>query len=392
EVGGCSDTATFAVTVNSLPTVIVTGDNTICNGETTTLTASGGTSYSWNTGSALDSIVVSPTTDSSYVVTVTDANGCVNIANATVTVNALPNPAISGTSLICNGNSTTLTASGGTSYVWNNGATSPSINVNPIADSTYLVTATDANGCSDTVSTLVQVISNPNANITSSNGTNFVCNGSSVTLTASGGGTYTWNDASTLDSLVVSPIVNTNYSVIAEVGGCSDTATFAVTVNNLPTAIVTGDNTICVGETTTLTASGGTSYSWNTGSSLDSIVVSPNVDSSYVVTVTDANGCVNTANATVTVNALPIPTITGTTAICNGSSTTLTANGGVSYVWSNGSTSPSINISPTADSTYLVTATDGNGCSDTVSTLVQVISNPTANITSSNGTNVMEVR
>ena len=387
EVGGCSDTATFAVTVNNLPTAIVTGDNTICVGETTTLTASGGISYSWTTGSTLDSIIVSPTADSSYVVTVTDANGCVNTANSTVTVNDLPNPAISGTSLICNGNSTTLTASGGTSYVWNNGSTSPSINVSPIADSTYLVTATDANGCSDTVSTLVQVISNPTANITSSNGTNFVCNGSTVTLTATGGGTYTWNDASTLDSLVVSPIVNTTYSVIVEVGGCSDTATFAVTVNSLPTVVVTGDNTICNGESTTLTASGGTSYTWNTGSTLDSIVVSPTADSSYVVTVTDANGCVNTANSTVTVNALPNPTISGTTAICDGTFTTLTASGGTSYVWNNGSTSPSINVSPIADSTYLVTATDANGCSDTVSTLVQVISNPTANIISSNGTN-----
>src|SRR5690606_6494320 len=133
----------------------------------------------------------------------------------------------------------------GVSYVWNNGSTSPSVNVSPLTDSTYLVTATDANGCSDTVSTLVQVISNPTAVVTSSNGTNFVCNGSSVTLTATGGGTYTWNDASTFDSLVVSPTTNTTYSVIVEVGGCSDTATFAVTVNNLPTAIVSGDQTIC---------------------------------------------------------------------------------------------------------------------------------------------------
>ena len=186
---------------------------------------------------------------------------------------------------------------------------------------------------------------------------------------------------------MVSPTTNTTYNVIVEVGGCSDTATFAVTVNNLPTAIVTGDNAICVGETTTLTASGGTSYSWNTGSVLDSIVVSPTVDSSYVVTVTDANGCVNTANSTVTVNPLPNPAILGTSLICNGNSTTLTASGGTSYVWNNGATSPSINASPIADSTYLVTATDANGCSDTVSTLVQVISNPTANITSSNGTN-----
>ncbi|MBV6484824.1 MAG: hypothetical protein KFKLKKLM_01340 [Flavobacteriales bacterium] len=387
NVNGCLDTATFVVNVNNLPTSFINGDTVLCVGESTTLTASGGTSFEWNNGSTSSTINISPSIDSTYSVEVTDVNSCKNTANVNVVVNALPNPFITGSSLICDGSSTTLTANGGVSYVWNNGSLANSINVSPSADSTYLVTATDANGCSDTASTIVQVISNPTAVVTSSNGTNFVCNGSSVTLTASGGGTYTWNDASTLDSLVVSPTTNTTYSVIVEVGGCSDTATFAVTVNNLPTAIVSGDQTICIGETTTLTASGGVSYVWNNGIIVDSIVVSPIADSTYIVTVTDANGCVNSANSTVTVNALPNPNIIGTTTICDGTSTTLTANGGVSYVWNNGSSANSINVSPSADSTYVVTATDANGCSDTASTLVQVISNPTAVVTSSNGTN-----
>ena len=387
NVNGCLDTASFAVSVNNLPTPLINGDNTICLGESTTLTASGGVSYVWNNGTSIDSIVVSPIADSAYSVEVTDANGCKNTTNVNVVVNDLPNPTIIGSSLICNGSSTTLIANGGVNYVWNNGSTSPSVNVSPLADSTYLVTATDANGCSDTVSTLVQVISNPTAAIISSNGTNFVCNGSSVTLTASGGGTYLWNDNSTLDSLVVSPTVNTTYSVIVEVGGCSDTATFAVTVNSLPTTNILGDNTICIGETTTLTATGGVSYVWNNGTSIDSIVVSPIADSSYVVTVTDVNGCENSAVSDVIVNALPLPTISGTTTICDGTITTLNANGGVSYAWNNGSTSSSINISPSSDSTYVVTATDANGCSDTASTLVQVVSNPTGIITSSNGAN-----
>jgi gliding motility-associated-like protein len=387
NVNGCLDTATFAVNVNNLPTPLISGDNTICIGETSTLTASGGVSYVWNNGTSIDTIVVSPIADSTYSVLVTDINGCQNSTNINVTVNSLPTPSITGSSLICNGSSTILTANGGVNYVWNNGSTSPSINVSPVADSTYLVTATDVNGCSDTTSTLVQVISNPTGIITSSNGTNFVCNGSSVTLTATGGGTYLWNDNSTLDSLVVSPTVNTTYSVIVEVGGCADTATFVVTVNSLPTANILGDNTICIGETTTLTASGGVSYVWNNGITIDAIVVSPIADSSYVVTVTDANGCENTAVSNVIVNDLPTPTISGTSTICDGTTTTLTANGGVSYVWNNGSTSPSVNVSPIADSTYLVSATDFNGCSDTASTLVQVISNPTGIITSSNGTN-----
>ncbi|MCB9174100.1 MAG: gliding motility-associated C-terminal domain-containing protein [Flavobacteriales bacterium] len=389
DVAGCKDTASIPITVNSLPIIGFSGDSVVCLGETTTIFASGGNSYNWNNGVANDSIVITPLADSTYSVTVTDAKNCVNNASINVQVNNLPIPIISGSSLICNGSSTTLTASGGTSYSWNNGASTPSISVSPAADSTYLVTVTDGNNCSDTTSTTVQVVSNPSGVITSSNGTNFLCAGNSFTLTVSGGGTYIWNTGSTLDSLVVSPSADSTYSVIVDVGGCKDTAYFAVTVNSLPTVSFSGNNTICNGQTTTLTASGGTSYSWNTGSTNDSIVVSPTADSTYSVSVTDANSCSNTGNITVTVNPLPIPSISGTSMICSGTSTTLTASGGTSYSWNNGASTPTITVSPAADSTYLVTVTDGNNCSDTTSTTVQVVSNPSGVITSSNGTNFL---
>ncbi len=387
DVAGCKDTAFIPITVNSLPVIGFNGDSIICVGETTTIHAIGGLSFNWNIGISNDSIVVNPLVDSVYTVTAVDVNNCSTSATIQVQVNSLPNPTILGSSLICNGSSTTLTASGGTSYVWDNGLSTPSINVSPIADSTYIVNVTDVNGCSDTASVFVHVVSNPTGIITSSNATNFVCNGSSVTLSVTGGGTYIWNDSSTLDSLVVSPTINTTYNVIVEVGGCSDTAYFPITVNSLPTAIISGDNTICNGETTTLTALGGISYVWDTGSLVDSIVVNPTTTTAYNVLVTDANGCKNAAISTVTVNSLPNPTILGSSLICNGSSTTLTASGGTSYVWDNGLSTPSINVSPIADSTYIVNVTDVNGCSDTASVFVHVVSNPTGIITSSNATN-----
>jgi hypothetical protein len=83
------------------------------------LTASGGTAYVWNNGATEASITVSPTATTTYNVTVTDGNGCQASTSVTVTVNPLPTPSITGDTEICNGATTRLTASGGTSYVWN---------------------------------------------------------------------------------------------------------------------------------------------------------------------------------------------------------------------------------------------------------------------------------
>lgn len=382
NINSCLDTAYYTVVVNSLPIPIITGIDTICNGELTTLTASGGISYSWNTGSTNDSIIVSPSLDSTYSVTITDVNNCSNSTNINVVVNTLPNPTINGSSLICSGSSTTLTASGGTSYLWNNGASTPDITVSPIIDSTYIVTVSNANNCSDTVSTTVQVVSNPNGLITSSNGSNFLCIGNATTLSASGGGAYTWNNGSTLDSLVVSPILDSTYSVIVNIGGCVDTAYFAITVNSLPIINFSGVDTICDGESTTLTASGGTSYLWNTGSTNDSIVVSPTTNTTYNVVATDVNNCSNSAIIDVVVNNLPTITISSSQndTICEGQTSTLAANGANSYEWSTTELTPSIDVSPTVNTTYNVEGTNINGCKNTASFTLNVATQPTASI------------
>lgn len=377
---GCSTVDSISVTVNDLPVAVISGLDSICIGDTTTLTATGGVSYLWNNTSTSDSIVVSPSSNTNYAVTVTDNNNCQNSANIDVVVNPLPTPSISGTNVICSGNSTTLTATGGDSFLWNNGATSASITVSPSSDSTYIVIASNSSGCSDTSSILVQVVSNPSGLITSSDGSNFLCEGNATTLTASGGGTYSWNTGQSGDSIVVSPIIDSTYSVIVDAGGCLDTAYFSITVNSLPSISFSGDSVICNGETTTLFASGGTSYIWNNGSTNDSIAVSPSIDSSYSVIVIDTNNCSNSGSINVTVNNLPTPSISGTNIICSGNSTTLTASGGGSYLWNNGATTPSITVSPASDSIYIVTVTNTNGCSDTSSSAVQVLSQPVASI------------
>jgi hypothetical protein len=145
------------------------------------------------------------------------------------------------------------------------------------------------------------------------------------------------------------------------------------------------DGIICVGANTTLTASGGNTYSWNTGSSSASIVVSPSVTTTYTVTVTAVNGTTVSLSAVITVNTLPVVTISvaetsgGTNndgIICNGSSATLTATGGGSYLWNNGSTPAVISVNPSSTTNYTVTVTNVNSCSATKSSTVTVFNPP----------------
>ena len=374
-------TGSFSICVYSSctpPTASISGTNTICSGESTTLTASGGGTYAWsNSLGSGASKTVSPTSTTTYTVTVTN-NGCTATASRTVTVNS-PSASISGTNSICTGESTTLTASGGGTYAWSNSLGSgASKTVSPTSTTTYTVTVTN-NGCTATASRTVTVNTAPSASIS---GTNTICSGESTTLTASGGGTYAWsNSLGSGASKTVSPTSTTTYTVTVTTNGCTATANRTVTVNTSPSASISGTNSICVGESTTLTASGGGTYAWsNSLGSGASKTVSPTTTTTYTVTVTGSNGCTSTANRTVTVNQAPSASISGTNTICSGESTTLTASGGGTYAWSNSlGSGSSKTVSPTSNTTYTVTVTN-NGCTATASRTVSVNQTPSVSV------------
>ncbi|OPZ97844.1 MAG: hypothetical protein BWY70_01386 [Bacteroidetes bacterium ADurb.Bin408] len=157
---GCFTPAVDSVTVHvwPLPQAYAGADTSICIGDTIALTASGGVQYLWsNSLGNTAQIFVHPLINTNYVVTVTDSNGCSKSDDVNVTVMPLPVVSISGDTLICEGNSTQLTASGGVLYLWNTNATTPTITVSPVTNQTYSVIATDANTCSNTASFIVQV-------------------------------------------------------------------------------------------------------------------------------------------------------------------------------------------------------------------------------------------
>ncbi|MEX1190713.1 MAG: hypothetical protein WEA99_01985, partial [Brumimicrobium sp.] len=269
---GVSSSQTLSVTVNALPTVVANGTASICEGESTTLTASGATNYTWDNGAGSGSSVsVSPTANTTYTVTGTDGNGCENTDDVTVTVNSLPTVAASGTATICEGVSTTLTASGATNYSWDNGAGSgSSVSVSPNTTTTYTVTGTDGNNCVNTDEVIITVNSLPTV-ATSADET--ICDGDNVTISASGANSYSWdNSLGTGSSHSVSPNTTTTYTVTGtDVNNCENTDEVIITVNSLPSVTTSADEAICNGDNVTISVSGANSYSWDnslgTGSS-----------------------------------------------------------------------------------------------------------------------------
>ncbi len=155
---GCSDTANVSVTVNAGPSLTVTPSSAaICANATATLVANGATTYSWNTGATTQGIAVTPSVTTIYTVTGVGTNSCSSSVAFTQTVN--PNPTVTATTsntLICVGNSATLTASGATTYSWTPAVPLTGV-ISPTANTTYTVIGTDSNGCTNTTTVLQSV-------------------------------------------------------------------------------------------------------------------------------------------------------------------------------------------------------------------------------------------
>lgn len=366
SAAGCANTAISNVTVKATPTVAVNSAS-VCQGSSVVLTATGATSYAWNTSATTSSISVSPTSNTNYTVTGT-TNGCANTATTSVTVNAVPAVTVNS-STICAGQSANLTANGASTYAWNTGATGSAVSVSPASNTSYTVTGTSAAGCSNTAVASVMVNASPavNANSTS------ICQGSSAVLTASGANSYAWNTSATTSTISVSPSATTSYTVTGTSNGCSNTAVATVTVNALP-SVNANASTICAGGSAMLTASGASTYTWSTGSNNASISVSPSSTASYTVTGASAMGCVNSYVTSVTVTSAPSISVNSAT-ICAGGSSNLSASGVSSYTWNTGSNNASISVSPSATTVYTVTG-NASGCSVQASNTATVTVNP----------------
>ncbi|GAA4454032.1 hypothetical protein GCM10023189_19990 [Nibrella saemangeumensis] len=372
---GCTAVATQEIGVDqTAPSAGIQSNRTTvtCANPSATLTATGGGTYLWSTGAMTAEITVSPTTTTTYSVTVTGANGCTAVATQQIGVDqAAPSAGIQAdrTTVTCANPSATLTATGGGTYLWSTGETAAQITVSPASTTTYSVTVTAANGCTAVAQQEIGVSTDvPQADI-SENRTTLTCANPSATLTASGGGTYLWSTGETAAQITVSPTTTTTYSVtVTAANGCTAVANQQIGVDQAaPSAGIQANRTTvtCANPSATLTASGGGTYLWSTGAMTAEIVVSPTTTTTYSVTVTGANGCTAVATQEIGVDqATPSAGIQAdrTTVTCANPSATLTATGGGTYLWSTGETAAQITVSPASTTTYSVTVTAANGC------------------------------
>ncbi len=369
-----SDTTISTVVIPSVPAASISGVDTICQGQSVTLTATGGTSIQWSGGSTATTYTISdsPQNTTAYYATVSNGTCASEPDTFMVVVRPLPLVTISGLNNICAGQNITLTASGAVNYQWSGGssATTSAINVAPLSTTTYYVTTSDGLCTSVPDTFVVTILPTPIVTIV---GPTTICYGQTVTLAANGATSYQWSGGSnaTTSTITVSPITNTTYYASPGASTCPgipDTLTIVVT----PTPIVnaSGNTTICAGQSTTLTATGGTSYQWSGGSTdtTASITVSPIATTTYFVTT--SNGPCTSGFDTITVVVTPSPTVTiiAPTMICPGTGVTLTAVGNaVTYVWAGGAsgTGTTITDTPTSPTTYYLVGYNSQGCSDT---------------------------
>ena len=391
---------TTCLTTPPPPTVSV-NSTSICAGQSVTLTATpstaGGT-YLWSNGATTPTITVTPNATTNYSVTYSN-NGTAS-GSGTVTVN--PAPTINGgqDQTVCAGASVTLNGTGGASYTWDNGI-SNGVAFVANATTTYTVTGTDANGCTNTDQVTVTVNAAPTLNALNNQTLCAGASASAVTFSGTAGATYAWVNSNpsiglaasgsgnitafTASNATANPITGT-ITVTPSQAGCTGTPqTYAYTVNPNPT--ITGNNPLCVGATLQLTGSGtaAANNAWVSGTPANGTVSNIGLITGVnagntTITYTNANGC--TATQIVTVNASP--TISGNTVICPNTTSQLTGSGAPAgnNAWSSSNTgiatvSNTGLVSAVSFGTTTITYTASTGC---LATATVNVTNPTAPI------------
>ncbi|MCW3124769.1 MAG: cell surface protein [Bacteroidetes bacterium] len=357
---GCRDTITKSITIYPLPVVTHPAPVKICPNSTTQLNETGGVNYVWTPASSLSNPnignpIASPSVSTVYYVTVTDANGCRNFDSAVV--NTFPNPQVDAgpdTSICKNGAnfhlSVQLQASGAVTYVWTptTGLSNPNISnpvASPQANQTYYVTGTDTNGCSLTDSVTVYDL-DPTLDLIVDN-SKAICENDTTQLNVlrQGNSTYTWTPPTGIsnpnsNSPDFYPNVTTTYIFSVQNYCYSKQDTATIIVHPLPPLTTQHVDSVCIGDTVQLLASGADTYQWQADPTLSSTTIPnplayPTVTDIYYVTGTETTfGCHKKDSVLVYVYPLPVPGIGPDTAyICLGRPVQLVATGGVDYQW-----------------------------------------------------------
>lgn len=389
DANECQTILSATITQPTLLEIEITADTLVCPSNTDAfakVVATGGTqpyTFLWNTEATTDSI--GGIGAGTYIVTVTDGNGCTAVDSVTILESPELNLEIAATEVICGAENTgnaSVIASGGQApytYEWSTGD-STSI-IEDLLGGTYSVTVTDANGCTAMAEATVRIISDFAVSVIQRN---LLCHNDStgsILAIAEGGDapyTYAWNTGDTIAE-IANLAAGVYTLTVTDANDCAVVQTITLTQPPMLTANATGNNLTCFEAedgSVTVTASGGTepyTYAWSSGPTTDSVNNLPAGD--YTVTVTDANFCTIVAAVTITQPAQLTATINANSIICHGEMTgmaTVTPAGGTApytYAWSNDATTQT--IAGLGEGNYSVTVTDANDCTVVVNITIE---------------------
>ena len=384
---GCQKIDSINIDVNPLPVLTTSNDSLICEGDTIEIEVFGATNFLWFNSNNISDINISnplvwPIATTTIKVSAYGPNTCVDTAEVLITVNLKPIVDAGDDQNICFNDSTFLNSSGNAdTYSWNNGILNGVLfEVNTSQD--YILTGiNNINNCSSNDTVTVNVLSLPviDAGLDDS-----LCIGDSVQISANGGISYSWSPNNNISNNTISnpyvfPVIYTDYVVIGtDLNNCSNTDTVGIVIKNSPTISVSNDTSICLGDTISIFANGGSSYIWlNTdfisNTNVNNPTIWPSTSSIYNVIITGANTCSDTAEVNISVNSLPVIAGGNDLFICLGDTASLSVTGAIDYQWI-----PNINISsqvsnniqvwPQLSTNYIVRGIDNNFCinSDTV--------------------------
>jgi gliding motility-associated-like protein len=400
---GCIGRDTVRVSIGS-PAVDAGEGQAYCTGGSAQLNATGAGTFAWQPADGLSATdiadpVASPTTTTTYTVTLTDGSGCSAVDSVTVTVNTfdqsitLTSAEASG----CQGDTTIISAipdAAGNTYAW---AATGSITLtgtlgnSVIAEwgapgaGSLVVEVTDANGCSATFDASFESLALPDVDAGPDTS---ICAGQSVQLNGSGSGTLVWSPIAGLsDPNIPDPVANpevTQVYTLTVTGGnlCTNSDQTTVTVNVLPNANAGPDLVLCAGDSVQLEASGPGTYSWSPAATLSdpnatNPLAFPTSTTTYTLTLTDSVTCSATDAVTVTVTPRPNAGTDGSDQLCGAGLTFFLGNylGGNpngNGTWSdpngalmNGFYTPG--VSPSGIYTYVVVG--GPGCANDTATV-----------------------
>ncbi|MEP7375332.1 MAG: gliding motility-associated C-terminal domain-containing protein [Chitinophagaceae bacterium] len=389
DINTCEYRDSVEVTIRPDAFFAVNNPSPVCRFDSVQLIASGGNKYIWQIAEGLSNTSISnpkasPSVTTDYSVTITE-NTCNESKTLVTRVTVMPLPLVNAAKandIDCRNDRSQLLASGATQYVWTPAVALSDTRIsNPVAKpaitTQYIVTGTAANGCS--AKDTLEVVVYPKPAIVTSNDTT-ICKSTKVQLNVSGGFSYSWSPAATLNNPLVanpiaSPLVSTKYYVLVrDPINCEYPDSVEVAIRPGAAFSINGPTQVCKNESVQLNASGGDTYSWLPAGALNNAAIpnplaSPASTTDYMVTITE-NTCNETTTLTTRLTVLPSVTINATKSNdldCSNDRSQLLATGADIYTWSPATTltNPAIYnpvAMPSTTTEYIVEGTDASGC------------------------------